>query len=518
MPLADDTPGGNGPDALLEATDLDRFRQALNDFTVDGVADRLGLRGRAALERGDVTGAARELRAAADDPVADLTSLFLLGEDVDVSRAARALAPLPLGTAVEGGLLAGTPDGGSVRAAVEVRPYAEAVEGATDWWVVSDLGSDVRPGPLAADHVLGIGSASLTLAQATPRLPVGRALDVGTGCGVQALHLDRHAHSVTATDLSPRALRFAATTAALSGRSWDLRRGSLLEPVAGERFDLVVANPPFVVSGGGAGFDYRDSGLAGDAVCETLLRGLPDVLADDGCAVLLANWVVRDGEDWSDRLGSWVAGHGCDVWAWQREVAGPDEYVSLWLRDAGYRPGTADWTGRYDAWCAWFESSGVAAVGMGLVALWRTGQHPVLAFDDVRQAIEQPVGGEVHDWAVRARWLRDTDDDRLLAAVLTPAPDLVRSRGDLLGDGGWRTAAQQLRQSHGLRWEIEVDDAVAALVAGCAAGAPLATCIDLLSLTLDATPAEIATAVLPTVRDLVARGFLLPPGSSGPVT
>ena len=48
-----------------------------------------------------------------------------------------------------------------------------------------------RPGrPLREDHVLGIGGASTTLASWTPRPHVDRALDLGTGCGVQALHLE----------------------------------------------------------------------------------------------------------------------------------------------------------------------------------------------------------------------------------------------------------------------------------------------------------------------------------------
>ena len=500
-----------GPDALLAAPDIGLLQRALEGFTVDGVAEQMGVRGQAALDRGDLAGAARALRAAPDPRIAELISLFLLGGELDEARAGRALAPLPLDTAARAGLLARS-GGGDVCAAVEIRPYAEDDAGA-NWWVVSDLGSDVRPGPLAGDHVLGVGAASLTLAQATPRTRVGRALDIGTGCGVQALHLDRHTHAVTATDVSGRALRFAATTAALSGCRWDLRQGSLLEPVGGERFDLVVANPPFVVSAGGPGFDYRDSGLAGDAVCESLLRGLPDVLAEGGTGVLLANWIVREGEDWSDRLGSWLTGRGCDAWAWQREVAGPEEYVSLWLRDAGHRPGSADWNTRYDSWCSWFERNGVAAVGMGLVALWQTDDPPVLAFDDVRQAVEQPVGPELSAWIARARWLRDTDDTRLLASTLVPAPELVRARGDLLGEDGWRTAATQLRQSRGLRWEIEIDEPVAALVAGCSAGAPLGTCIELLAHTLDVdqvSVGDVVAAVLPTVRDLVARGFLTP--------
>ena len=60
-------------------------------------------------------------------------------------------------------------------------------------------------GEVAVDHVLGVGGASLTLARITPRTPVGRALDLGTGCGVQALHLGRHAGSVVATDRNRRA-------------------------------------------------------------------------------------------------------------------------------------------------------------------------------------------------------------------------------------------------------------------------------------------------------------------------
>ena len=71
------------------------------------------------------------------------------------------------------------------------------------------MGAHQRPGVLRKDHVLGIGQASLTLAQITERTPVARALDVGTGCGIQTFHLLAHADHVTATDISPRALAFA---------------------------------------------------------------------------------------------------------------------------------------------------------------------------------------------------------------------------------------------------------------------------------------------------------------------
>ena len=98
------------------------------------------------------------------------------------------------------------------------------------------------------DYVLGVSPASTSLAQMTMRTPVDSALDLGTGCGVQSLHLARHARRVVATDVNPRALQLSRLTAALNQVEVDIRDGSLYEPVAGERFDLVVTNPPYVMS------------------------------------------------------------------------------------------------------------------------------------------------------------------------------------------------------------------------------------------------------------------------------
>lgn len=495
---------------ILAADPLDRLRRALGPFTPDAVQELLGPVGQSAHQRGDLLGVEREL---GDDELSTLVRLFLLGLPVPPAAARRALAPLDPSEAAT--LLDVSPD--AVRARLEVRPYA-AAHGDRSWWVVSDFGSDVRPGPLAADHVLGLGGASLTLAQATIRTPVGRALDLGTGCGVQALHLSEHCRSVVATDVSERALALAATTAALSDMDWDLRAGSLLDPVAGEQFDLIVANPPFVVSPGvGAGedlFDYRDSGLAGDGVSRALLQQLPKYLAPGGVAQLLANWIVPPDGDWQRRLGGWLDGGSCDAWVWQREVAEPGEYVNLWLRDAGEQPGTDRWRARYTRWMDWFAASGVAAVGMGLVTLWRSeSDDPVLVCEDVPQAVEQPAGAHLPSWIARSRWLAGTDDGALLVAALRCADGVVRVRDDLRDESGtgWRTALSRLRQSHGMRWELEVDDAVAAVVAACDGRTPLAAPVAVLASALDREPGEVAAALLPVVRDLVQRGFLVPP-------
>src|SRR5262249_41740540 len=159
------------------------------------------------------------------------------------------------------------------------------------------LDAAMRPGrPLPPDHVLGVGGASVTLAQSTVRLPVDTALDLGTGCGIQALHLSTHAARVTATDLSERALRFAATTAALNGPAWALPQGAVTRPGAGRRLALVVSTPPFVVGPGTTTHTYRDSGRPGDAVCAELVAAAPRLLGDGGYLQLLANWLHVTGE------------------------------------------------------------------------------------------------------------------------------------------------------------------------------------------------------------------------------
>jgi methylase of polypeptide subunit release factors len=491
---------------LLQTEALACLREALEGFTPDSVLSVLGLVGQSALDRGDLVGAERALPDGG--PLATLVRLFLLDREVPEAAALAAVGSLDPGLF---DVVAGR-----VRARFEVRPYGE--QDGPAWWVVSDFGSDVRPGPLEQDHVLGIGAASLNLAQVTMRRPVGRALDVGTGCGIQALHLSRHADAVTATDLSARALAMAATTAALSGVRWELRQGSLLEPVAEEQYDLIVANPPFVVSpglsaGAGGGYDYRDSGLAGDGVCHALVTGLPSRLAPDGTAQLLANWVITAEQAWDERLAGWLDGSGCDAWVWQREVAGPGEYVSLWLRDAGEQPGTDRWRQRYTEWTDWMAGAGIVGVGMGVVSLWNSGSGaPVVVCEDVPQSVDQPAGPAIAQWLPRQHWLRDSSDLDLLAAPLRCADGLVRVRHDLRGACGWQTELEQLRLSDGMRWQVEADAAIAGLVGACDGTVPLAVLVRTLATAMGAGEDEVSEAVIPVVRDLISRGILLPPG------
>jgi Methyltransferase small domain len=480
---------------LLDNAGIEDLRASLlaAGYTSTGVAARLGQAAVRAIARGDYRPA---LRATADlDPLATLIRLFLCGQSEAESVVA---AALPLTLSRRAGLING--DAESTRAAVELEPYG-------DWWIISDLSTALRPGrPLPADHVLGVGGASSTLAQATIRDDVGAALDLGTGCGVQALHLSQHASTVTATDLSARALRFAATTAALSGLSWDLRRGDLAEPVRGERFDLVVSNPPFVVGPGEATHTYRDSGRPGDRVCAELVGAAPGLLNPGGTMQFLANWAHVAGEDWEDRVAGWLSGTGLDAWVIQREVSDPVAYVNLWSADAG-----ADDPQRKAVWLDWFDANKIEAVGLGLITLRANGHDdPTVRLEDLRQQIEQPFGPHVAAWFDRQDWLRAHPSPGLLGARLRASGGLTLRQDATLGDGGWQVDRQRLALTTGLRWVDDIDPVTLALVGGCDGSLTLRDQVDLLAAAHDVDAQVLAEAAVPLVAHLVERGYLEP--------
>ncbi|MCU1672534.1 MAG: methyltransferase [Frankiales bacterium] len=368
------------------------------------------------------------------------------------------------------------------------------VSGGVEVLVPHDAGRITDP-----QQVLGVGAASMTLAAATPRRTVGRTLDLGAGSGVQALLAEDHSASVVATDRNPRAASYARLAAALNGTELDCRVGNLLEPVAGERFDLVVSNPPFVISPG-ASYTYRDAGLAGDDVCRRLVQDLPGVLADDGVAVLLVNWLHLAGEDGDERVKGWVP-PGCDAWVVQRELAAPQDYVTAWLRDTdeGER-----FDALYEAWMDGLDRMRVEAVAFGVVAL-RPGRGEVV-LDEVDQAVAPTWGEEVLDHFARR--------DALAAGVLDRA---WRLRADVRlhqvashEDDGWYVESQLLQQSAGLRWSGGTDEHGAALLAGCDGTVPLRMLFSLLAVSAGIPDEDAVAQGLPVVQRLVEQGFLVP--------
>ena len=477
------------------------------DYTTDGVGELLGADAGAAFSRGLWWSAMRatDRVAPAQQRLAVLVRLFLLGADESRDRVDMAMPSAGVDALTNEGVVEAAPDG-RLRAVLDIRPHSDGV---SDFLVVSDQDAAMRPGPVSHDHVLGIGGASVSLAHAVVRAPVGRALDLGTGCGIQALHLDAHCEEIVATDTNERALALAAATARLNGMSWDLRAGSLFEPVDGERFDLIVSNPPFVVGAGALDYIYRDSGMAGDALCQSMIERVGDHLEPGGTAQILANWIVRDPGNWRERVEGWLAGSGLHAWVVQREFADPISYVSLWTSDAGEPPEEA--ARRGGQWLDWFDTEGIAGVGMGMITLRapRLGEHrpPEHILEEITGADEALTGPEVEAFFARREYLHHTSDDQLLSAALSTAPVFLEEQS-LPGADGWQVVGAAVRRPGGPAAVIGVDEVSRALLAGCRGEVPLGTLIDLLAAHHGVDAAALAEAAMPVVREAIGRGIL----------
>jgi release factor glutamine methyltransferase len=125
-----------------------------------------------------------------------------------------------------------------------------------------------------------------------PLAPGARVLDVGTGSGALALVAARRGARVTAVDVSRRAVCAARLNAWRAGLRVRALRGNLFAPVAGESFDLVLANPPYVPTPD-AHREPRgrarawDAGHDGRLVLDRICRDAPALLRPGGVLLLV---------------------------------------------------------------------------------------------------------------------------------------------------------------------------------------------------------------------------------------
>jgi methylase of polypeptide subunit release factors len=495
------------PDPTLCRALADDLRSA--EFSGASLRGAWGAQADDAVARG-LRGPAERALGDRRDALAVLGRLWGLGAEVSREDAEAALPRLGLAGAVRLGLVALDGDRVVSAALIRPQPFADA-EGDVEWWIASDLDEAALGGPLPEDHVLGVGGASQTLAKLQLTWRGGSALDLGTGCGIQALRLRRLVSRVIATDISERALRFTRLNALLNDVDGiETRLGSLFEPVEGETFDRVASNPPFVITPRVAGvpaYEYRDGGLEGDALVASVIAGVGAHLEPGGVAQSLGNWEYRDGESGLDRLRAWVD-PSLDAWVVEREVLDPLAYAELWVRDGGTVPGTPDYARLIDAWLDDFARRGVTGVGFGYVLLRRplAGAPTLARYERVAGGGDTAFGPhlaaclENHD---RAALL---DDEGLASATLRFSPDVTEARHHRPGEES--PSVIELRQGGGFARTIEVDSALAALVGASDGDLSVGALVDAIAQLLDVDAEELRADILPRVRELIVTGFL----------
>lgn len=488
---------------------------AAASFTADGIAAHLGPDATDALYRGEPGAVLVATRAGGQ--LDGLIRTLLVRRPATGEELAELFGPRLALSLIDASFFTTTPSG-HLEVAFDVRPHVLC---GRERLVLSDRDASMTELVPGRDHVLGVGAASLSLLSASPVTPVDRVLDLGTGSGVQALAQSTVAREVVATDVHPRALELAeATLLANRVDNVELRRGPWFEPVAGERFDRIVANPPFVVGLPEVGHVYRDSGLGLDGATQLVVEQAAGHLEANGTACILGAWVHALDESWQQRVASWVPGTGVSAWVLQRDVVDPALYVSTWLKDESLDPRSRDAVERTEAWLDYFDANHVHAIGFGWVFLRRIGDSETseITAEELRQPFSDPLGPEVEEYFLRAQWLRGASRDQVLDAAYMVRPSVALeevSLADADAGIGFAPEVARVTRTDGPRFSHEVDRGVQSVLAGLhPQGLALRDVVGLLAASrgIDdpARLGELEDGAAGAVVDLVRHGLVIP--------
>ena len=462
-------------------------------FDEQGIRERLG-----GMDVGRITqkSVPRLLALTAGGSALDmLIRLFVLRVRAGEEAVRHVFGPQDFNRWMESGLL--TNAGGEVEAPVRIKPFAGLL-----------LVSDPSDGPLRFDHVLGPGKASVELLHVTPRIPFKRALDLGTGCGVQGLLCARHCATVTGTDINPRALAVAEFNARLNGvENMAFRTGSLFEPVADEPFDLILMNMPYAISPD-VRFLFRDGGGAGDGFLQNLIRQIPDHLATGGFCMLTAQWAELEGEPWRARLLNWFRGLPFDVWIFRQQSQPAASYAENWIAETELPAPPARW----QEWNAHLHALRIKSVHTGLIVLRRrqTGEGWFSITDDVTSFAEGSADDILAGFRQRDFLATHRDDGALLGHTYRLSPKTRISQTFDPAAPGWRVIKTVLRNRAGLSFAAKIDEHALTLLQRLDGAKTLRETVEQFAADTRFNPAQLAQRVVAMVRTLIEHGFLLP--------
>lgn len=356
---------------------------------------------------------------------------------------------------------------------------------------------------LPRDHVIGLGPAPRTLAALTVRTKAGRVLDLGTGSGIHALLAVNHCDEVVATDINPRALAYTRFNAALNRLTMPTtRQGDLFQPVAEESFDLIVANPPYVLSPDSS-VHFRDSGMAGDGLSRTVVREAARHLNDGAFASILVSWAHREEEAWAEPLAGWVRGVGCDALLLRFRTYDPLTYASLWIKEE------TEFAGTLDRWLGYYRQLDIPAMSSGAVILrrrsgvnWRRSAQVLAA--PIQNASDHLL--RIFGAGDRLACMPDTE---LLEQRFRPHPGHRIHRTGVSGGGSYLVEGQYLETTAGVPFRVSLGELGSHLLLQLDGTRSLrAVTSELAEVMPGMTSGDLARGVVQIVKELFALGFL----------
>jgi methylase of polypeptide subunit release factors len=308
---------------------------------------------------------------------------------------------------------------------------------------------------------------------------------------VHALLAAQHSRRVIATDVNERALAFTILNASLNDiDNIECRAGSLFDPVAGEKFDLIVCNAPFVVSPERR-WVYRDGTFDGDEVSAYVVRGAAEHLAEGGFATMLVSWIGTDEDEPDEHPLEWVDDLDADVWILGFNDSAPLDHAARW--NAHHNDDPEVFGDALDRWTAYLEELGAVSISEGAVLLHtRPGDDYTVRADSVDED-DLDVADEQIQRAFNARARLEGVD--LLTARLIPPAEMVVEEEDVLLEAG----TQPIVEASSLATDVivELDGTTT-----------LAEMIETVADTRDVSPAQLEREVVPVVRELLELGVL----------
>lgn len=296
-----------------------------------------------------------------ETPLADLVRLFLLRVALPEARVHALFGQALFDALARLGVL--QPRAGRWAARVDIF-CVEGLYLMTDHRYMLDREAD----RLDESPVMYIGLDSRGLVHAAPRKSCGKLLDICTGSGVQALSGSRYAREVVGIDLNPRAVRFARFNAQLNGiDNARFMLGDLYQPQHHARFDVILANPPFVPSPHGD-LGFRDGGSTGEGVLRRIVNEAAAHLNPDGALCIVTDLV--DVPAYQAKLDAWWQGGAAHMLV--LHTADRDEILfSVPHSHAPFGQRYEAYNEELDKWVRNYRDAGLKAVNFGYIFIRR---------------------------------------------------------------------------------------------------------------------------------------------------
>lgn len=462
-------------------------------------------------------------RVSEGSPLNTFIRLFLMGLSVPAADAEQAVSPMSLEEWVQAELI--RPEGMLVAPAMQLYVNGRFI-------VANDIPRRVGDRfEIGADDVMVVGPTTLSLANLIVRRKITSALDVGTGCGFLGLTCGLHAQRVVCTDINSRAVEFTRFNAELNGlANIEARAGSLLEPVKDDQFDLIVSNPPFVISPERTNV-YRDSGMHGDQFCRQLLADAARHLKPGGFCQALCDWAHIFGEDVTQRLHGWFQGSGCDVLVMRATTLDPTTYAVNWARQAAAQTGNVSpqaLEADVRRYTEYYQRERIQAISHGLITIrkMRTdgpARQPWFHLEDFPASMAGYAGDQILRLFTGRDFASAVPDQAMLAVRLRPTAEL-RLINELSPNAnaprGWAPTDTHLRVARGLMYTTNIDPPTARLIMSCDGKRTLEQIATEIPVPSGMEPSQHLSNAINAARKLILRGVLVPvmgqPGAAEP--